>query len=171
MAVTTEYLGRDQGNTNSVTREYTVASGATVYAGEAVYLDGGFVTSASIAGKRILGTVVGGDTQDLKRSYSGSATGDAGGTVKVLVNIERDARYLMKADNVGTTLAVTHEGTYFDLVGNPGSQLVDSSSTSATSGQLVLIKFNPGIRGTDGTYGIFCISENQHNVDSDVDAV
>lgn len=160
-----EYLGRDEGHTNSVTREYAVASGATVYDGEFVYLSSGRVTSASIAGKKLLGTVVGGDTGKLDRSYSGSATGDAGGTVKVLVNIERDARYLIKGDQVGTTLAVTHEGTYFDLVGNPGAQLVDTSTTSATAGQLVLIKFNPGIRGTDASYGIYRIAENQHAVD------
>jgi hypothetical protein len=165
MAVTIQYLGREQGQTNSATIEKAVASGATVYDGEFVYLSAGRVTSASIAGKKLLGTVVGGDTQDLDRSYSGSATGDAGGTVKVLVNVERDARYLLKADNVGTTLAVTHEGTYFDLVGNPGSQLVDSSSTSATTGQLLLKQFNPGIRGTDNTYGIYTMAENQNNVD------
>ena len=160
-----EYLGRDEGNTNSVTREYPVASGVTVYDGEFVYLSGGRVTSASITGKKLLGTVVGGNTGDLDRGYSGSATGDASGTVKVLVNIERDARYLVKGDNVGTTLAVTHEGTYFDITGNAGSQLVDTSTTSATTGQLVLIKFNPGIRGTDATYGIYRIAENQHQVD------
>jgi hypothetical protein len=164
MAVTVQYLGREQGNTNNVTREYAVASGATVYDGEFVYLSSGRVTSASIAGKALLGTVVGGDTQDLDRSYSGSATGDAGGTVKVLVNVERDARYLLKADNDTTTLAESHVGTYFDLIGNPGSQLVDSSSTSATSGQLLLLQFNPGIRGTDDTYGIYVIAENQHDV-------
>lgn len=160
-----EYLGRDEGGTNSVTREYPVANGVTVYDGEFVYLSSGRVTSASIAGKKLLGTVVGGNNGDLDRSYSGSATGDANGTVKVLVNIERDARYLIKGDNVGTTLAVTHEGTYFDLTGNAGSQLVDTSTTSATTGQLVLIKFNPGIRGTDATYGIYRIAENQHQVD------
>lgn len=43
-----EYLGRDQGNTNSVTRKYAVTSGVTVYDGEFVYLDSGRVTSASI---------------------------------------------------------------------------------------------------------------------------
>jgi len=160
-----EYLGRDEGHTNSVTRRYPVASGATVYDGEFVYLSAGRVTSASIAGKKLLGTVVGGDTAKLDRSYSGSATGDAGGTVEVLVNIERDARYLIKGDQVGTTLAVTHEGTYFDLIGNPGAQLVDTSTTNATTGQLVLIKFNPGIRGTDASYGVYRIAENQHSVD------
>lgn len=164
-----EYLGRDQGNTNSVTREYAVANSATVYDGEFVYLSGDTVTSASIAGKRLLGTVVGGDTRNLDRSYSGSATGNSGGTVKVLVNVERDARYLIKGDNVGTTLAATHVGQYFDLTGNPGSQLVDTSTVSATTGQLQLIKFNPGIRGTDNTYGVYVIAENQ-NTDDDAGA-
>ena len=163
MAVTVEYLGRDEGHTNSVTREYPVADGATVYDGEFVTLVDGRVTSASIAGAALLGTVVGGDTQNMVRSYSASATGNAGGTVKVLVNIERDARYLCKSDQVGTTLAVTHVDSYFDLTGSPGSQLVDSSTVS-TTGQLALIKFNPGIRGTDATYGIFRIAENQNDV-------
>ena len=165
MAVTIQYLGRDQGGTNGVTREYAVADGATVYDGEFVYLADGRVTSASIAGKRLLGTVVGGNTADLDRSYSASATGDTAGTVKVLVNVERDARYLLKADNVGTTLAVTHVDSYFDLVGNPGSQLVDSSTVLATSGQVKLINFNPGIRGTDSTYGIYTIAENEATPD------
>lgn len=164
MAVTTEYIGREAGGTNSATRKYAVADGATVYDGEFVYLSAGRVTSASIAGKRLLGTVVGGDTANLKRSYSASALGDTAGTVEVLVNVERDARYLMKSDQVGTTLAVTHEGTYFDLVGNPGSQLIDSSTTSATTGQMLLLRFNPGIRGTDSTYGIFVMAENQHEL-------
>ena len=90
-----EYLGRDQGNTDSVTRKYAVTSGVTVYDGEFVYLDSGRVTSASIAGKRLLGTVVGGNTEDMDRSYSATPTGNAGGTVKVLVTVERDARYLV----------------------------------------------------------------------------
>lgn len=163
MAVTTQYMGRDEGHTNNVTREYAVANGQTVYDGEFVYLSAGFVRSDSIAGKALLGTVVGGDSRNLDRSHSLSATGDASGTVKVLVNIERDARYLCKADQDTTTLAVTHEGTFFDLIGNPGSQLVDSSTTG-TSGQLVLTKFNPGIRGTDASYGVYRIAENQHDV-------
>lgn len=160
-----EYLGRDEGHTNSVTREYPVASGVTVTDGDFVYLTAGRVSNASIAGKRLLGQVVGGDTQNLDRAYGLTAVGNAGGTVKVLVNIERDARYLIDGDNVGTTLAVTHEGTYFDLTGNTGAQLVDTSTTSATAGQLVLIKFNPGIRGTDSSWGVYRIAENQHSVD------
>lgn len=163
MAVTVDYLGRDQGGTNAATRKYAVADGAVVYDGEFVYLVDGRVSSASIAGKQLLGTVLGGDTEKLNRSYSGSATGDTNGTVKVLVNIERDARYLVKGDNIGTTLAESHVDSYFDLIGNPGSQLVDTSTVS-TTGQLKLIQFNPGIRGTDNTYGIYTIAENEADV-------
>lgn len=164
MAVTAQYLGNFSGKVNGATREYAVTSGATVYDREFVYLDAnGRVTSSSIAGVRLLGTVVGGDTQNLDRAYSGSATGNAGGTVKVLVHVDKDALYLLKNDNVGTTFAVTHVGSYFDLVGNPGSQLVDTS-TVTTTGQLVCVGFSPLIRGTDATYGIFRIAESQQEL-------
>lgn len=163
MAVTIQYLGRDGGNTNGATREYAVADSVTVHDGEFVYLVNGRVSSESIAGKQLLGSVVGGDTQDLDRSYSGSATGNSSGTVKVLVNVERDARYLVKADNDTTTLVEAHVDSFFDLIGNAGSQLVDSSTVSIT-GQLKLIKFNPGIRGTDSSYGIYTIAENEADV-------
>lgn len=162
MAVTAKHVGNIAGQINGVTREYAVVSGATVYEGEFVYLDGttGRVTSASIPGVRLLGTVVGADNGNLDRAYSASATGNAGGTVKVLVNIDKDALYLLKNDNAVTTFAVTHVGTYFDLVGNPGSQLVDTSTTS-TTGQLVCVGYAPLIRGTDTTYGLFKIAEAQ----------
>lgn len=162
MAVTAHPgLGSLDGQSNGVTIEFPVASGVTVYDREFVYLDSaGRVSSATIAGARLLGQVVGGDTQNMDRAYSASATGNAGGTVKVLVDVDPEQRYLLKSDNVGTTLAVTHQGQYFDLVGAAGSQLVDSS-TVTTTGSLVLVKFNPGIRGTDDTYGIFKIAERQ----------
>lgn len=162
MAVTAhETLGSLNGLSNGVTKEYAVASGVTVYDREFVYLDAnGRVSSESIAGKALLGQVVGGSSRDLDRNYSASATGNAGGTVKVLVNIDTSNRYLLKGDNVGTTLAVTQQGQYFDLTGAAGSQLVDTS-TVTTTGQLVLVEFNPGIRGTDDTYGIFKIAEPQ----------
>lgn len=161
MAVTAQLVGNIAGRINGVTREYAVTSGHTVYAGEFVFLDSnGRVTSNSIAGVRLLGTVVGGNNGDLDRAYAASATGNAGGTVKVLVNIDKDALYLLKNDNVATTFAVTHVGTYFDLTGSAGSQLVDTSTTS-TTGQLVCVGYNPAIRGTDSTYGLFRIAENQ----------
>lgn len=168
-----EYTGRDEGNTNSVTREYAVASGVTVNDGDFVYLDSnGRISNASITGKRLLGTVVGGATGAAlatNRTYTPASTGDAGGTVTVLVNIERDARYLLKNDNVGTTFAVTHVGKYFDLTGATNAQLVDTSTASATTGQLYCVSFNPGIRGTDATYGLFRLAEKQET-DDDIGA-
>lgn len=166
MAVTAQPgLGALDGVSNGVTKEYAVADGVTVYDRELVYLDAnGRISSASIAGKRLLGQVQGGDTQNLDRAFSGSATGNAAGTVKVLVAIDPDERYLLKQDNVGTTFAAAHVGDYFDLTGNAGSQLVDTSTVGAT-GQLLCVEYNPGIRGTDATYGIFKIAESQLTVD------
>lgn len=162
MAVTAKTVGSLSGHNTAVAREYPVANGVTVYEGEFVYLDGtsGRVTSATIPGKALLGTVVGADNGKLDRAYAESATGNAGGTVKVLVNIDKDAVYLLKNDNLVTTFAVTHVGTCFDLVGNAGSQLVDTSTTT-TTGQLVCIGYAPLIRGTDATYGLFKIAESQ----------
>ncbi len=162
MAVTAKTVGSISGHNSIVAREYPVANGVTVYEGEFVYLDGtsGRVTSATIPGKALLGTVLGANNGNLDRAYAESATGDAGGTVKVLVNIDKDALFLLKNDNAVTTFAVTHVGTYFDLIGNAGSQLVDTSTTS-TTGQLVCVGFSPLIRGTDATYGLFKIAESQ----------
>jgi hypothetical protein len=161
MAVTAQSLGAIDGVTNGVTREYAVTNGSTVYDRELVYLDAnGRVTSDSIAGVRLLGSVVGASSRELDRAYSGSATGNAAGTVKVLVNIDPDERYLLKNDNVAATFAAEDVGEYFDLVGNAGSQLVDTS-TASTTGQLLCVEYNPGIRGTDSTYGIFKIAEPQ----------
>lgn len=164
MASYNENLGSVDGDSNGATREYAVKSGDTVTVGDLVYLTAGRVTSASIAGVRLLGQVVGVKTNDLVTpGYKTTATGDAGGTVKVLVTVSEDDRYLLKNDNLVTTFAATHVGTYFDLIGNTGAQLVDTSTTS-TTGQLLCLAYNPGIRGTDATYGIFQISEHQNSI-------
>lgn len=161
MAVTAQLVGNIAGRINGVTKEFAVTNSHTVYDREFVYLDtNGRVTSNSIAGVRLLGTVVGGNNGDLDRAYSGSATGNSAGTVKVLVNIDKDALYLLKNDNDTNTFAAEDVGEYFDLIGNAGSQLVDTSSAS-TTGQLLCVGYNPGIRDTDNTYGLFRIAENQ----------
>lgn len=161
MAVTAQLVGNLAGKINGVTKEFAVASGVTVYDREFVYLDAnGRVSSASIPGVRLLGTVVGGNSGNLDRAYAASATGDAGGTVKVLVNIDKDALYLLKNDNDTNTFAAEDVGEYFDLIGNAGSQLVDTS-TASTTGQLLCVGYAPLIRGTDTTYGLFRIAENQ----------
>lgn len=147
MAAYTRYLGTVDGKTNAATLLLPVTSGVTVTAGDMVYWSSGRVTSATVAQARLIGQA------------QSTVTGNAGGTNKVLVIIEPQAKYLMANDNIGTTFAATHVGTYFDLIGATGAQLVDTSTTSATLGQVICLEYNPQIDPvkTDTTYGIFKI--------------
>ena len=166
MASYNEQLGNVKGNTNGVTREYAVTNGVTVTVGDFVYLSAGFVTNASIAGKRLLGQVVGVQTNDITTpGFRNTATGNASGTVKVLVDVSNDQRVLMVSDEVGANLAATDVGKYFDLTGATGVQKIDVSTGSATLGQMLCLKVNPGIRGTGATYGIFAIAESQRETE------
>jgi len=142
-------LGCIDGNTNFATYEFIVADTVTVNDGDFVYFDGdGEVTNATIAGARIVGmaldTVVGNDI------------------LKVLVCIDPQMRYLLDNDNVGTTFSAAHVGDYFDLVGATNAQLVDTSSTSNTTGQLVCLEYNPQIDPVKGdtSWGVFKIAES-----------
>lgn len=143
-------LGRVDGHTNFATLELAVASGVTVTEGDFVYFSSGRVTNASIAGQQLIGVAL------------GTATGNAGGTVKVLVCVDPLMRYVVDNDNAVTTFAATHVGTRFDLTGATGAQLVDTSSTDANSGQLLCIEYNPQIDPirSDVSQGVFVISEH-----------
>lgn len=142
-------LGRSDGKTNYATYSFPVTNGVTVTAGDFVYFASGLITNASVAGALLVGMVL------------ETATGNAGGTVKALVCIDPNMRYLLKQDNVGTTFAATHVGTKFDLIGATGAQLVDTSTTG-TTGQMICLEYNPQIDPvkTDTTYGIFQIQES-----------
>lgn len=151
------YLGTLDGkSTNAVTMELPVASGATVQGGDFVYFSSGRVTAASIATQRLAGFIPTGTP---------AATGNAGGTVKVLVIVEPRAKFLLDNDNVGTTFAASHVGQYFDLTGASGAQLVDTSTASTTDGQLVCLEYNPSIDPvkTDTTWGVYAIAEHAFN--------
>lgn len=171
MARYNEYTGTEDGASKSTSREYAVANSVTVTIGDFVYLTGGRISNASIAGKRLLGQVIGVQSNELDRAYATTAAGNSGGTVKVLVRVEKDARYLLESDETAANLAATDIGKVFDLVGNTGAQLVDVSSgvanTGVGSGQVLFVAPANGIRGTDGTYGIFTIAENQNYADLD----
>jgi hypothetical protein len=147
------YLGRVDGHANSVSVHLPVASGVTVTDGDFLYFDSGRVTSNAIAGKRLIGVAI--STQ----------TGNAAGTVKVEVYVEPNAKYLVDNDNVGTTFAASHVGTYFDLTGATGAQLVDTSTTS-TTGQLLCLEYNPQVEPVqdDVSYGVFKIAEHVFNI-------
>lgn len=158
-----ELIGSATSGFTGVTKEYPVANGVTVYDGDFVYLSGGAVTNASIAGKTLLGMVLGKKSNDLSdHSTTLSATGDANGTTKVLVAVEPNAKFVVENDNVGTTFGASHVGTCFDLTGNGGAQLVDTSTTS-TTGSLQCIGF--GYNG-DNTKGIFIINEHKYKVNA-----
>jgi hypothetical protein len=144
------YLGTIDGKSNALKQSLPVASGVTVTAGDFVYWSSGRITSASIAGARLIGVV------------EETATGNAGGTVKAMVTVEPTAKYIVDNDNVGTTFAATHVGTYFDLIGATGAQLVDTSTTSASTGQLYCLEYNPQIDPVkaDTSQGVFTIAEH-----------
>lgn len=144
------YVGTLDGSpTNFATRSFAVASAVVVTEGDFVYFSSGRITSATIAGARPIGVAM------------GTGTGNASGTVKLLVIVEPNAIYLLNNDNIGTTFAAAHVGTNFDLIGATGAQLVDTSTTG-TTGSLVCIEYNPQIDpfSTTTTYGLFMISEN-----------
>lgn len=138
------------GKTDYSSEKFPVASGVTVTAGDFVYFASGRITSASIAGSQLIGVVL------------ETATGNAGGTVEALVVTDPDAVYLVDNDNVGTTFAASHVGTKFDLTGATGAQLVDTSTTSATTGQLLCLDYNPQIDPvkSDVSQGLFKIAEH-----------
>ncbi len=145
--ISRKILGDGDGGTNFATYAFPVASGVTITAGDFVYFSSGRITSATIGTSRPIGFAL------------ETATGNSGGTVAALVVIDTDLRYLLQQDNVGTTFAATHVGQYFNLTGATGAQLVDTSSASATLGQLLCLEYNPQIDPvkTDTTYGVFML--------------
>lgn len=145
--ISRKILGDIKGDANFAQYPFAVASGVTVTAGDFVYFASGRITSATVAGARLIGTV------------TETATGNAAGSVKANVAIDPDLRYLLQNDNIGTTFAATHVGQYFDLIGATGAQLVDTSTVSATLGQVLCLDFNPQIDPVknDLTYGVFIL--------------
>lgn len=145
------YVGSMNANQEQVLREYAVANSVTVTKGDFVYFSSGRITSASIAGVRLLGVA------------QSTVTGNSGGTNKVLVDVTPLGLYLIDNDNVGTTFAASHVGTYFDLIGATGAQQVDTSTTSSSSGQLVAMEFDPSYvsagADSDNSVGVFCMAE------------
>jgi hypothetical protein len=150
MAKYITFAGNIDGKSNAVTMELPVASGVTVTAGDFVYFASGRITSATIAGARLVGQV------------QSTATGNAGGTIKALVIVDPQAKYLVQNDNIGTTFAASHVGQYMDLTGATGVQLADTSTVSQTVGQLICLEYNPQVDPvkTSTDYGFFKIAEH-----------
>ena len=150
MAVQVQLLGRTDGGTNYTTMEFIVTDTVTVTKGDFVYFASGEIPSATIAGALLIGYC------------NETATGNTASTVKAEVIVDPEMRYLIDNDNDGTTFGVTHVGTYFDLTGATGAQLVDTSTTSSSTGQLLCLEYNPQISPveTDTSVGVFKIREH-----------
>lgn len=145
------FVGTTNANQEQTLREYAVANSVTVTKGDFVYFSSGRITSASITGTRIFGVA------------QSTVTGNSAGTNKVLVDITPNAIYAIDNDNVGTTFAATHVGQYFDLTGATGAQQVDTSTVSASTGQVIALEFDPSYysvgQDSDNSIGIFGIAE------------
>lgn len=144
-----QLLGRADGNTNFATQSFVVTSGVTITKGDFVYLASGELTNSSVATQKLIGVAL--ETK----------TGVADNSVECLVCVDPTMRYLVDNDNDGTTFAASHVGTYFDLIGATGAQLVDTSSTS-TTGQLLCLEYNPQVDPvrSDTSWGVFVIAEH-----------
>lgn len=148
--ISRKILGNVEGGSNFAQYGFVVANGVTVTAGDFVYLTSGKLSSATITGdSRPLGMV------------TETATGNAAGTVTANVAIDDSLRYLLQSDGSGTFDA-TSPGKYFDLTGATGAQKVLGSSSSATTGVLLCLEYNPQIDPvkTDTTYGVFLLVES-----------
>ena len=164
MAQSAKYLGSAIGLTNAIAKTYPVADGVTVHEGDFVALESGRVTNSGIAGKRLLGMVLGKDTDVSDHSTDREATGDSDGTVQVTVVVDPYAHYLVKNDNDGATFDEDSIGDYFDLTGGAGEQLVDTSTGGSDAAQLLAVDYNPYEHANlddNEDYGVFMIAEHK----------
>lgn len=133
------------GNNTFTEREYLVKASTTITRGDLVKIAAGYIDLAD-TGDKIFG--VAGNT----------VVQGASATKKVLVRIAHGLVVRATNDNTGTTFALAHVGTYFDIAGATGAQVIDTSTTTATKGQLLCVAFNP--TGRDATEGDFIVAES-----------
>ena len=158
-------LGKATGATNFATVEKPVTNSVTVTDGDFVKLASGRVTNASIGTGRLLGTVSGSDSTNLvSPTYRNTTTGNAAGTNTVLVELATDNRYEL---TVNADLAADSEGSYYNLTGNTGAQVVANATKSATVGQLLCLERHAtNAAGTEFKRGVFVVAQNVTNADA-----
>jgi hypothetical protein len=157
-----EWIGTASNATASgATKEYPVANGVTVTSGDMVYLSGGYVTNASVAGATLLGLVQGGESNDPSQyqntnGNAQAATGNAQGTVTVLVIVDPSSKFIMPVS--GGTLSQTNLGGRYNLTGATGNQSV---AIGAGGTQVECIATS--VKG-DTTRGIFIVNKHEYKV-------
>jgi acetylglutamate kinase len=156
-------LGKIDGEIQFQNVQKPVASGVTVTDGDFVKLVGGVVTNATIGTGKLFGVVQGGDTVSLDaRSYRNTAVGVADGSVQVLVSVASENRYELP---VNAALAADAEGSYYNLTGATGAQVVANATKSTTVGQLLCVQ---RVLDAAGAYtkGVFLVAANAVEADA-----
>lgn len=159
MANSVRHMGQRSALIQPTTEERAVVNSSTVADGDFVELAQGGRVAATDGTGRIYGVVLGGENSNLvSRTYrTPSVTGDSGGTKKVLVELCEGQRYELP---VSASLASDAEGSYYDIGGSQGSQVVNNSTKSATEGQLQCIKRIPtNAAETQFARGVFIVAE------------
>ena len=135
-----EVIGTASNSTSSfVTKELPVANGVSVSDGDLVYFASGRVTNATIAGATLLGVVQGGAANDpsVVTNSNGSAvaaTGNAAGTVTVLVIVDPSVKVLMPANAAATV------GARYNVSGASGAQTVNVSGGAGTQVEVIKVR-------------------------------
>lgn len=145
------YVGNLFGSAEPLTQRFLITASEVITKGDLLTLTSGKLDSGTdVAGTKIIGLA------------NETVTGNSGGTNYCEVIIPRPGDlYIGDNDNDGTTFAATHVGTYFDVLSAAsGSQQVDTSTT-ATTGQLLCIEYNPQGHGfdSDTSIGLFSPAE------------
>jgi len=135
-----EYIGSETGDSKSPAREVSVTSGVSTFSGDFLTVASGKVTNASINKKRLLGVQMGGDSRNPARSrrvadQGYKATGTSDGKVKVLVNIEENGEYLVKADGA---ISAANEGKFFNLH-STAFKVITSTGVAITDGDTITV--------------------------------
>jgi hypothetical protein len=145
-------FGSPQPLVNSGCPDIRVKASQTITKGDPVNIEAGYWNLAA-ATEKIFGIA------------NETVVGNAGGTSKLeVIPVREGDIFIADNDNVGTTFAATHPGTYFDITGTTGAVLVDTSSTT-TTGQLLCVEYNPQNLGLDSdtSIGLFMIAERQND--------
>lgn len=127
MAYGLTYVKSLSGNTEGALQRVIVTNSETIHKGDPVTITAGYATLCT------------GDTTAMFGVAQEEVLGDGTKTIEVICDPQ--AVYKITADNVSTTTAQAHMGTYHNFTGATGAVLLDSDSTS-TAGTLLALKLD-----------------------------
>ncbi len=142
------YVGNLFGSAEPLTRRIKVADSTTITKGDSVMFSSGRL-AVGTAGSKVIGVA--------NETLTSAATSVS--FAETIVARPGDL-FIADNDNVGTTFAATHVGTYFDVVGATNAQQIDTSTTT-TTGTWLCLEYNPQGHGLDSdvSIGLFTPAE------------